>query len=366
MTNLTEDQKGKIYVQLRDRFNELSFGYKPTESGVEFALLKRFFSPEDAIHMLEMEVDKFFTAEEYAKVSGRESTEAANILDDMSHRGLLFRIRRGNEPQYHVMPVAHGFYEFNLNHIEPEWVKSLFAHFGEGMLSTVYDAGIPFYRSVPINTEVVAGSSVLPYDDIEKQVRKNSVFAVSPCVCRLAARTAGAPDCGHRLETCITMGEMAEFYKENEIGRPITMEEVLDILHKSVEEGMIIQCCNSKESEIICSCSLCCCGILQAAKYFPGDAIGNISHYKISVESDKCDGCELCVSKCPMQAIRMNEDGISVTDDSCVACGNCVALCKNGARVLVQKSEEEIRELPDTIFDTYMEMQDLRRAKGAI
>ena len=46
-----------IYVKLRDRMNSIAFGYGPTKSGAEFALLKRFFTPEDAAYVLEMELD---------------------------------------------------------------------------------------------------------------------------------------------------------------------------------------------------------------------------------------------------------------------------------------------------------------------
>lgn len=360
---LTQQQIEENYIKLRDRMNTLSFGYAPTQSGVEFVLLKRFFTPEDVVYWLEMEDDVYFTAQQYAEKTELPVEKASEVLEDMSHRGLLYRVRRGGRAEYHTVPVAHGVYEFNLDKVdETGWTFGLAGHMGEGMLGQVYAADIPFYRSVPLNMEVVRDSEVYPYDDIVKQVKQYGKFAVSPCVCRALNRTVGAPDMGFPSETCITMGEMAEFYIENGIAREITEEEVLSILKNSTERGMIIQCVYSKASEIICSCHVDGCGILQAAKLFGGNATGNISHYNVVFDADKCDGCGLCVERCAMHSLAMADGKPTSIDASCVGCGQCVAICPNGARILEKKPE--VRPLPDDIFEAYKEMQTYRRAEG--
>ncbi|MEL1133678.1 4Fe-4S binding protein [Desulfitobacterium sp. THU1] len=361
--NLTQAEIEENYVKLRDRMNELSFGYCPTESGVEFVLLKRFFSPEDVAYWLEMERDTYFTAQRYAEITDLSIEKASEILEDMSHRGLLYRVRRGGRAEYYVVPVAHGVYEFNLNHLdEKEWTMGLASHFGQGMLQQVYDVNIPFYRAVPINMDVVKGSEVYPYDDIVKQVKQYNVFGVSPCTCRQLNKTCGAPDMGFEMETCITCGEMAEFYIENGIAREITIDEVLDILKRSTEKGMVIQCVYSKNSEIVCSCHVDGCGILQAAKLFGGPATKNISNYYLEQDQDVCISCGKCVERCPMHAITMNEENKPVSDSSCVGCGQCVQVCPVQAKVLVKKESVEV--LPDSIFDAYSEMQEYRKSFG--
>lgn len=174
--NLTNEQIEENYVKLRDRMNELSFGYCPTESGVEFVLLKRFFTPEDTAYWLEMETDTYFSAQEYADRAGISLEKASEVLESMAKRGLLYRVRRGGRAEFHVVPVAHGVYEFNLNYLhEKEWTAGLATHFGEGMLQQVYDVNIPFYRAVPINMDVVKGSEIYPYDDIVTQVNIKSL-----------------------------------------------------------------------------------------------------------------------------------------------------------------------------------------------
>lgn len=363
--NLTNEEIEENYVKLRDRMNELSFGYCPTESGVEFVLLKRFFSPEETAYWLEMEIDTYFIAQQYAEKTGIPLEKASELLEDMSLRGLLYRVRRGGRAEYHVVPIAHGVYEFNLNHLEEkEWTGGLATHFGEGMLQQVYDVNIPFYRAVPINMDVVKGSEVYPYDDIVEQVKQYKVFAVSTCACRQLLKTCGALNLekGFDMETCITCGEMAEFYLENGIAREITEDEVLEILKRSADKGMILQTSFSKASEIICSCHAEGCGILQAAKAFGGSATKNISNYRMEQDQEICISCGKCVERCPMQALTMNEENKPVADSSCVSCGQCVSVCPVDAKVLVKK--ESVVELPDDIFDVYRQMQEYRKAEG--
>lgn len=359
---MTEAQIEELYVKLRDRMNTLSFGYCPTESGTEFVLLKRFFTPEDCYNWFMMPTDVFFSVDEYVEASGYERSEASDILEDMAHRGLLYRVRRGGRAEFRVMPVAHGVYEFNLDKVEPGWAMGLGQHMAEGLFPQIYAANYPFYRSIPVNKEVVEGGEVLPYDDIIERLDQFDIFAVSQCVCRTLNKTLGAPT-DFPMETCVSCGEMAQFYIENNIGRKIEKEEVIAVLKKSVEVGMVIQTCCSKASEIICSCHSTACGILQAAKVCPGEAMKNISHYEIKAELEKCIGCGKCAERCPMASITM-KDRKPVTDASCLGCGQCVGICPQDVRILVKKPEGICDPLPETIFDTYVSMQEYRKKHG--
>ncbi len=359
---MNEAQIEDLYVQVRDRMNTQAFGYCPTESGTEFILLKRFFSPEDAYNWLKMPQDVFFTADTYSELADISIEEAKEILEDQAHRGLLYRVRRGGRAEFRIMPVAHGVYEFNLDKVEPSWGMGLGMHLQQGEGKQMFEANYPFYRSVPVKTNLVDGGEVLPYDDIVERLDQYNVFALSPCVCRELNEALGAPS-DYPMETCVSCGEMAEFYLENNIGREISKQEVIDILAKSVELGMVIQTCCSKASEIICSCHSTACGILSSLKAFPGIALKNVSRYRIETKEELCGGCAKCAERCPMGTIEMVDDK-PVTGNCCVSCGQCAYICPTNARVLVKKDSEDYDQLPDTIFDTYLAMQDYRRTSG--
>jgi Pyruvate/2-oxoacid:ferredoxin oxidoreductase delta subunit len=370
-----ENYMDEIYVKLRDRLNELAFGYGATENGAEFALLERFFTPEDAKHVLEMEVDKFFTPGEYAQVSGMPEEEAERVLDDLSMRGLIYRKRgQGDKKTYRVVPIAHGVIEFNVDEVvrdleegKAQWLEQNGKHTNEVWGKQWFGSTeIPFFRSVPVNTEVVSKGEVLPGDDAQAIIRSKKIFAVSKCLCRIETAAAGGFD-DPRKEVCLAFDDMAQFYIDVGIGRRITMEEAIDIVEESIRLGLCIHVANSKESEVMCSCNVDRCGLLQMTKAFGGAATAHVSHYRIAVDENKCRACGVCVEKCPTECCYINEKKISACEaERCIGCGQCVIHCPSKARSLVRKSEDEILELQNTIFDTYEKMEVLRKESGEI
>ena len=45
------------------------------------------------------------------------------------------------------------------------------------------------------------------------------------------------------------------------------------------------------------------------------------------VDSEKCTGCESCVSECPSECIAMADEKAVVDADGCVDCGVCIDAC---------------------------------------
>jgi len=54
--------------------------------------------------------------------------------------------------------------------------------------------------------------------------------------------------------------------------------------------------------------------------------------YIVTIDYEKCDGCEECVNLCPSEVFKMN-DGKSdpYQASECVNCLTCVESCPNGA-----------------------------------
>jgi len=59
----------------------------------------------------------------------------------------------------------------------------------------------------------------------------------------------------------------------------------------------------------------------------------------LEINRDKCLRCGGCVGVCPVQALRLTENGLLVDQEKCIECGNCRRLCPVGAIKLVGDKE---------------------------
>ena len=52
----------------------------------------------------------------------------------------------------------------------------------------------------------------------------------------------------------------------------------------------------------------------------------------LKVDVNRCNSCELCVERCPMDILRLNEEGLPyIKYDECWYCGVCEEDCPQNA-----------------------------------
>ena len=384
-----------VYNQLRALLNTLGLGNGSELTDASFGEAMYLFSEDEAAAYITMPVGEFFTATEWAYRTGRDEAECLELCETLATRGLLYRERRAGVPYFHMLAEAHGIWEYNLIRVSAEETGNLadFSageetekysvlhqnHWGSDIITHLYNSETPFYYAVPVNQDVVADTQILPYDDYEAVIDRNTVFGVSPCQCRLRRNAMGdytntvvEGQCDHPIETCLSTGLMAEYYIENGIARQIDQDEAREILRRSVDEGMVIQSCYTKDSEIFCSCHGDCCDILASYVACGSDYMGmlnstpQLSHYRLEVDHDLCIKCGACAERCPLFAITMDEEEGPVVDNKCVRCGQCALVCPVEARKLVQKDESEILELPQNMLEDYILKGNYRMSHGYV
>jgi len=59
------------------------------------------------------------------------------------------------------------------------------------------------------------------------------------------------------------------------------------------------------------------------------------------INEEKCTGCNICVEKCPIGAISMENGKAKIDMDKCIHCGTCHSVCPNEA---VRHDSEKIPE----------------------
>ncbi|MBP6915786.1 MAG: 4Fe-4S binding protein, partial [Smithellaceae bacterium] len=64
------------------------------------------------------------------------------------------------------------------------------------------------------------------------------------------------------------------------------------------------------------------------------------SNFFARVSEDDCTGCEMCVERCPMEAISV-DDTARVDLDRCIGCGICAVTCPVEAVKVYRKGKDK-------------------------
>ncbi len=347
-----------VYTQLAKFLDNLPGGFPATESGVELKILSRLFTPQEA----ELAQHLALLAEPPRVIAHRAKKpleEVAAMLAQMEKKGLVYaRHKDGHEPQYTATHFVVGIYEFQLNKMDVE-LASLF----EEYLPQVIDFDIwkeaPQIRTIPVGESINADVSILDYERAENLINAHTKFSVAPCICRQEKEILGEP-CDKPLETCMSFGSGADFYVRNEMGRYITKEEALEILRVAEENALVLQPSAYQQASFICTCCGCCCGVLTNLKRHPSPADIALTPFFADHDDDLCDGCELCLDRCQMDALMLDNGIIHVDRHRCIGCGLCVTTCPNEALTLVRKPDSELRKPKRTSAEMHIHLAKTR------
>jgi electron transport complex protein RnfB len=327
------------YLRLREFLDQFPIGFPQTSSGVEIELLKRLFTEEEARIAVALNP----IPEEVAQIAQRIGIEEAELndkLEAMSQKGLIFRVRRGGSVLYNSSPFMIGLYEYSVMKVDGELARLFKEYYDTAFQRELGASNVPGFKVIPIDENVHMENVLLPFHKLKESIRSSRIISLADCICRKEARLLGV-GCDHPIETCLSFGVAAEYYIENNMGRRVTADEAIRVIEEADGSGLVHAGVNAKHLSNLCNCCSCCCasmkGITQEGhnkrKYMN-------SLFEAIVDSDACNGCESCISRCPVGAITV-EEVATVNREKCLGCGLCASVCSGEAIAIHLRGDRE-------------------------
>jgi NAD-dependent dihydropyrimidine dehydrogenase PreA subunit len=201
----------------------------------------------------------------------------------------------------------------------------------------------PHGRIVPAYKAIKDLPGVLPCENYPELLKAQDLIAVTPCSCRYRLAAVGKPCAHYNKEderwTCIQFGRGAEYAIKRGSGKKLSLGEALDLSDHIEDEGLMHVWTNDTNmTGIITSCQCCrdCC-----MSYVPLE-MTNLPHtlrwaksrYQAYTELAECTGCQVCIDRCPFDAIEMKrlpgekKMKAVVDPEKCFGCAVCVTGCK--------------------------------------
>jgi NAD-dependent dihydropyrimidine dehydrogenase PreA subunit len=353
-----------VYEKLAHHLDDLPGGFPPTENGVELRILRRLFNPEEA----ELALKLTLFPEEARVIAHRAKIpveEAARRLEAMSRKGLIYRfVPRNSPPKYMAAQYVIGIWEFHVDRLNPELVRDMNEY-----IPTLFDADIwkkaPQLRTIPVGRSIDAELEVLTYEKAEDLLRPHKKFLVAPCICRREHAMQGK-GCNKPGESCLVFGMAARFYDYLGVGRVIDREEALEILKKADKAGLVLQASGYKQILNICCCCGCCCQVLQRIKECPKPADVVSTPFVAVADPETCVGCGVCVKRCQMEALRLEDEKVVLDADRCIGCGLCVSTCPSGSLKLARKPRSEQPRVPRNVYESAFKLGQARGKLGYV
>ncbi len=354
------DEHAEVYEKLADHLDRLPEGYPRTPSGLEIRILRRLFTPEQAA-LAQLVTLKPEPPGAIASRSGLDPANTALKLEEMSLKGLIFRIRKGPEVRYMAAPFIVGIWEFHVNDLDVGLIKDVreFMPYFSKQSSQLKN---PQLRTIPVARALAAEQVIMPYEEARRIVSGQDNILVAPCICRREHKMTGA-GCDRPLEACLVFGLGARYYEENGLGRPIDQQEAFEILDQAEKAGLVLQPSNTQEVSNICTCCGCCCQILMNLKRLPEPANHAASNYFAIIDQERCIGCGTCMGRCQMEAIEMDGQSASILRKRCIGCGLCVTTCPEEAVRLQEKPEAQKSIPPMNRRERFQRVAEERMAK---
>ncbi|HYA85947.1 MAG TPA: 4Fe-4S binding protein [Nitrospirota bacterium] len=317
--------------------------------------IKAFFTPEEAALLTGIPF-KPTELKELANLKGIRSEDLVVRLDSLARKGAVWRAERDGSIFYNLNDAFFIFFRgpfsaFHIDQAAAAMAPSLNRYVRDGLMDQLAPVGTKPLRTIPIGGTIEDPRRIAPYEDVMSIVESQNFIAVSNCACRQRKRAdSNSAPCQHPEEVCLHFGDLAHYLVDNGLSRQISKEEAKDILKSSAEAGLVHGISNrQKDADTICNCCKCSCIFFEAYHVLKHDKSHDFSNYRLRINSETCKACGLCVQRCPVQALALEDSPVArnkqckaakiINPDHCLGCGVCVYKCPTQSLSLQPRGE---------------------------
>jgi len=343
-------------------------------------------SPEEASLLVDMPTSAK-NLEELATMKQMDPSELGQQLDILAKKGVVFRTVKDEAIRYRLNDsffifLRSAFWTGQNNVRSKAMAPLVNKYYYHGLFDQSDLTHLKGLRVLPIQEVIESTHQILPYEEVVKVLDSVNYFTVSTCPCRHRKNIdPDSPNCEYPAEVCLHFDRLGHYIVENGMGREITRQETEEILRQCAEVGLVHAVSNQQEGiDTICNCCQCCCIFLEAFHKLKHSMSLSPSSYQVRNNPETCIGCGLCVKRCPMEAMQLedspetkgritkmaakNKNGgvelknktgkvSAVNLDLCIGCGVCAYKCPTQSLMLEQC--EVIQEPPKNARE-YMEL----------
>lgn len=345
-----EEPYERLIAWLKNAWNDLP------EAAALLPLIKTRYTAEEAAFLTGLPFSPK-PLEDLARVKGMDPDRLAVLLDELALKGVIFRATREGRLYYGLNDtffifLRSSFWPGRSDEVSVNMAPLVNQYYYNGFFDQFATSHIRGLRALPVEETIEPElmHQILPYEDVVKVLDHQDYFCVTTCPCRHRKNLdPDSPSCQYSTENCLHFGPLARYIVENALGREISREETHDILRQAADEGLVHGVSNwVKGVDTICNCCKCCCMWFESYHVLKQVGSMDASNYIVRVKPATCRACGLCVKRCPMNALCLEDSNEAknrkgkapaLQDALCIGCGVCAHKCPTKSLVLIRREQ---------------------------
>lgn len=288
-----------------------------------------------------------------AEIKKMDPNELARRLEALARKGVVFRSAKGGKVSYSLNDaflvfLRSSFWPGRTDEASKAMAPLANQYFYHGFFDQYAGVQARGLRALPVQETIGDTRQIMPYEDVARVLEAQDYFCVTTCPCRHRKNLdPDSPDCKHPTENCLHFGRLAHYIVEQGLGREISRQESHEILRQAADSGLVHGLSNWQEgADTICNCCKCCCMWFEGFHKLKHAKSMDASNYRVRTHPETCQGCGLCVKRCPMEALQLesspearNKTGkVAILNlDLCIGCGVCAHKCPSKSLVLERR-----------------------------